>query len=115
VRANRGRARAACVLHGAVTPEGAKRFPNAVLRIARLDVEDRASPSREAAAPENQSGRFVGARRAVAACGVRLQPLAPGAELSPGIRSLATAARAWRRVTGGVGAAPGRTRLSARP
>jgi glyoxylase-like metal-dependent hydrolase (beta-lactamase superfamily II) len=75
-------------LHGAVTPEGAKLFPNALLRIAKLDVDYWASPAVEAAAPENQKGRFVAAKRAVAAYGERLQPFELGVELTPGIRSV---------------------------
>lgn len=75
-------------LHGAVTPEGAKLFPNAVLRIAKADVDYWANPAVEAAAPENQKGRFVAAKRAVAAYGDRLQPFELGAELTPGIRSV---------------------------
>ncbi len=75
-------------LHGAVTPEGAKAFPNAVLRIAKLDVDYWTSPTVEAAAPENQKGRFIPAKRALAAYGERLQPFELGAELTPGIRSV---------------------------
>ena len=75
-------------LHGAVTPEGAKLFPNAVLRIAKADVDYWANPAVEAAAPDNQKGRFVAAKRAVAAYGDRLQPFELGAELTPGIRSV---------------------------
>lgn len=76
-------------LHGAVTPEGARMFPNAVLRIAKADVDYWANPQVEAAAPDNQKGRFVAAKRAVAAYGDRLQPFELGAELTPGIRSVA--------------------------
>lgn len=75
-------------LHGAVTPEGARLFPNAVLRIAKLDVDYWGSPAVEAAAPDNQKGRFVAAKRAMAAYGERLQPFELGAELTPGIRSV---------------------------
>lgn len=78
-------------LHGAVTPEGAKLFPNAVLRIAKADVDYWANPQVEAAAPENQKGRFVAAKRAVAAYGDRLQTFELGAELTAGIRSVAAA------------------------
>ena len=76
-------------LHGAVTPEGAKVFPNAVLRIAKADVDYWGNPQVEAAAPENQKARFVAAKRAMAAYGDRLQPFELGAELTPGIRSVA--------------------------
>ena len=76
-------------LHGAVTPEGAKVFPNAVLRIAKPDVDYWTNPQVEAAAPENQKARFMAAKRAVAAYGSRLQPFELGAELTPGIRSVA--------------------------
>lgn len=76
-------------LHGAVTPEGAKVFPNAVLRIAKLDVDYWGSAAVEAAAPENQKSRFIAAKRAMAAYGDRLQPFEMGAELTPGIRSVA--------------------------
>lgn len=75
-------------LHGSVTPEGGKVFPNAVLRIAKADVDYWANPAVEAAAPDNQKGRFVAAKRAVAAYGERLQPFELGAELTPGIRSV---------------------------
>ena len=78
-------------LHGAVTPEGAKLFPNAVLRIARADVDFWGSAAVEAAAPADQKGRFVAAKRALAAYGDRLQPFEPGAELTPGIRSVKAA------------------------
>ncbi len=75
-------------LHGAVTPEGARLFPNAVLRIGKADVEHWGSAAVEAAAPADQKGRFVAAKRAMAAYGDRLQPFEPGAELTPGIRSV---------------------------
>ena len=76
-------------LHGAVTPEGAKVFPNALLRIAKRDVDSWTSASVEAAAPADQKGRFVPAKRALAAYGDRLQGFELGAELTPGIRSVA--------------------------
>ena len=75
-------------LHGAVTPEGAKLFPNAVLRVAKLDVDYWGSAAVEAAAPDNQKGRFIPAKRAIAAYGDRLQTFELGAELTPGIRSV---------------------------
>ena len=78
-------------LHGAVTPEGAKLFPNAVLRTAKPDVDHWANPAVEAAAPADQKGRFAAAKRAVAAYGDRLQTFQLGAELTPGIRSVAAA------------------------
>jgi glyoxylase-like metal-dependent hydrolase (beta-lactamase superfamily II) len=78
-------------LHGAVTPDGARLFPNAVLRIARLDVDHWGSATVEAAAPADQKGRFAAAKRAIAAYGDRLQPFELGAELTPGIRSVAAA------------------------
>jgi len=76
-------------LHGAVTPEGGKVFPNAVVRIAKEDVDYWGSPAVEAAAPADQKGRFAAAKRAMAAYGDRLQPFALGSELTPGIRSVA--------------------------
>lgn len=75
-------------LHGTVTPEGARMFPNAVLRVAKPDVDYWANPEVEAKAPENQKGRFVAAKRAVAAYGDRLVPFELGAELTPGIQSV---------------------------
>lgn len=75
-------------LHGAVTPEGASVLPKAILRIAKLDVDYWGSAQVEAAAPDNQKGRFVAAKRAMAAYGDRLQPFELGAELTPGIRSV---------------------------
>lgn len=75
-------------LHGTVTPEGKKLFPNAILRIAKADVDYWANPQVEAAAPDNQKGRFVAAKRAVAAYGDSLKTFELGAELTPGIRSV---------------------------
>ena len=92
-------------LHGAVTPEGAKLFPNAVLRVARADVDFWGSAAVEAAAPADQKGRFVAAKRALAAYGDRLQPFEPGAELTPGIRSVKAAGHTpghtWYMVSSG--------------
>jgi glyoxylase-like metal-dependent hydrolase (beta-lactamase superfamily II) len=75
-------------LHGAVTPEGARMFPNAVLRIAKPDVDYWGSAEVEAAAPADQKWRFVAAKRAMAAYGDRLQTFEAGIELTPGIRSV---------------------------
>jgi glyoxylase-like metal-dependent hydrolase (beta-lactamase superfamily II) len=75
-------------LHGAVTPEGGKVFPNAIVRIGKPDVDYWGSPAVEAAAPADQKGRFAAAKRALAAYGDRLQPFELGAELTPGIRSV---------------------------
>ena len=75
-------------LHGAVTPEGEKLFPNAVLRISKPEIEYWGSATVEAAAPADQKGRFVAAKRAIAAYGDRLQPFEIGTELTPGIRSV---------------------------
>lgn len=41
-----------------------------------------------AVTPDNQKDRFIPAKRALAAHGDRLQPFEPGAELTPGIRSV---------------------------
>jgi glyoxylase-like metal-dependent hydrolase (beta-lactamase superfamily II) len=76
-------------LHGAVTPEGAALFPNAVLRIAQQDVDYWLNPEVEAAAPAAQKGRFLPAKRAKAAYGERLKPFKQGEELTPGITSVA--------------------------
>lgn len=78
-------------LHGTVTPEGARMFPNAALRIAKPDVDYWGSAAEEAKVPENQKGRFVAAKRAIAAYGDRLVPFELGAELTPGIRSVPAA------------------------
>ena len=75
-------------LHGTVTPEGGRLFPNAVIRIAKEDVDHWGNPQVEAAAPDNQKGRFVAAKRAIAAYGDRIKPFALGEELTPGIRSV---------------------------
>jgi glyoxylase-like metal-dependent hydrolase (beta-lactamase superfamily II) len=75
-------------LHGTVTPEGGRMFPNAILRIAKADVDYWGSAQVEAAAPEAQKGRFVPAKRAIAAYGDRLKPFELGVELTPGIRSV---------------------------
>jgi glyoxylase-like metal-dependent hydrolase (beta-lactamase superfamily II) len=75
-------------LHGAVTPEGAKLFPNAILRISKPEIEYWGSPTVEAAAPADQKGRFAAAKRAIAAYGDKLQPFDIGSELTPGIRSV---------------------------
>ena len=76
-------------LHGAVTPEGAALFPNAILRIAQQDVDYWLNPDVEAAAPAAQKGRFMPAKRAKAAYGDRLKPFTQGDELTPGITSVA--------------------------
>ncbi len=76
-------------LHGAVTPEGAALFPNAVLRIAQQDADYWLNPDVEAAAPAAQKGRFMPAKRAKAAYGDRLKPFKQGEELTPGITSVA--------------------------
>ena len=76
-------------LHGAVTPEGAALFPNAVLRIAQQDVDYWLNPDVEAAAPAAQKGRFMPAKRAKAAYGDRLKPFKQGEDLTPGITSVA--------------------------
>jgi glyoxylase-like metal-dependent hydrolase (beta-lactamase superfamily II) len=75
-------------LHGTVTPEGGPLFPNAIIRIAKADIDYWGSPQVEAAAPENQKGRFVAAKRAIAAYGERIKPFELGVELTPGIRSV---------------------------
>jgi glyoxylase-like metal-dependent hydrolase (beta-lactamase superfamily II) len=75
-------------LHGTVTPEGGRLFPNAIVRIAKADVDYWGSAQVEAAAPDNQKGRFVAAKRAIAAYGDRIRPFELGAELTPGIRSV---------------------------
>ena len=75
-------------LHGTVTPEGGRMFPNAILRIAKPDMDYWTNPDIEAKAPENQKGRFIPAKRAVAAYGDRIRPFALGDELTAGIRSV---------------------------
>lgn len=85
-------------LHGAVTPEGAALFPNAVLRVAQQDVDYWLNPDIEDAAPVAQKGRFMPAKRAKAAYGDRLKPFKQGDELTPGIESVAA-----------VGHSPGHT------
>ncbi len=75
-------------LHGTVSPDGSRLFPNAVIRIAQADLDYWANPKVEAAAPENQKGRFAAAKRAVAAYGDRIKGFALGQELSPGIKSV---------------------------
>lgn len=76
-------------LHGAVTPEGAALFPNAVLRVAQQDADYWLNPEVEAAAPAAQKGRFMPAKRAKAAYGERFKPFKQGEELTPGIASVA--------------------------
>ncbi len=78
-------------LHGAVTPEGGALFPNALLRVAAPDVDYWANPEVEAKAPENQKGRFVAAKRAVAAYGNRLKPFKLGDVITPGVTSVPAA------------------------
>lgn len=85
-------------LHGAVTPEGAALFPNAILRVAQQDVDYWLNPDIEAAAPAAQKGRFMPAKRAKAAYGDRLKPFKQGDKLTPGIVSVAA-----------VGHSPGHT------
>ena len=78
-------------LHGAVTPEGKSLFPNAVLRIAKPDVDFWGSAAEKAKVPDNQKGRFAAAERAIAAYGDRLKTFTLGDELTPGIRSIPAA------------------------
>ncbi|MFN0163644.1 MAG: MBL fold metallo-hydrolase [Burkholderiales bacterium] len=78
-------------LHGTVTPEGTRMFPNAIVRVAKPDVDFWGSAENKAKAPENQRPRFVAAERALAAYGNRLQTFTLGDELTAGIRSVAAA------------------------
>jgi glyoxylase-like metal-dependent hydrolase (beta-lactamase superfamily II) len=71
-----------------VTPEGARLFTNAFVRVAQPDLDFWANPEVEAKAPADQKGRFVAAKRAVAAYGDRLVGFKLGEELTPGIRSV---------------------------
>jgi len=75
-------------LHGTVTPEGGRMFPNAVLRISKDDMDYWTNPEVEAKAPENQKSRFIPAKRAVAAYGSQLKPFRLGEQLTPGITSV---------------------------
>lgn len=75
-------------LHGTVSPDGSALFPNAILRIAKDDLDYWTNPEVEAKAPENQKGRFIPAKRAVAAYGDRIKPFKLGEELTPGIQSV---------------------------
>ena len=75
-------------LHGTVTPDGGRMFPNATVRIAKADMDYWTNPEVEAKAPENQKARFIPAKRAVAAYGDRLKPFSLGDELTAGIRSV---------------------------
>jgi glyoxylase-like metal-dependent hydrolase (beta-lactamase superfamily II) len=77
-------------LHGSVTPEGGALFPNAILRISEAEIGYWGSAEVEAAAPADQKGRFMAAKRAKAAYGDRIKPFKPGAELVPGISSVAS-------------------------
>ena len=63
-------------------------FPNAILRIAKADMDYWTNPEEEAKVPENQKARFIPAKRAVAAYGARIRPFSLGEELSTGIRSV---------------------------
>ena len=75
-------------LHGTVTPEGGRMFPNAIVRIAKPDLDYWGSAAEEAKAPENQRGRWMPAKRAIAAYGDRIKPFNLGDELTPGIKSV---------------------------
>ena len=78
-------------LHGTVTPEGGRMFTNAILRIAKEDMDYWTNPDVEAKAPENQKGRFIPAKRAVAAYGDRIKPFRLGEELTLGIKAVEAA------------------------
>ena len=78
-------------LHGAVTPEGARMFPNATVRVAKPDLDYWGSAEVEGKAPADQRGRFAAAKRAIAAYGDRLVTFTLGDELTPGIRSVPAA------------------------
>ena len=56
-------------LHGTVTPEGGRMFPSAILRIAKPDLDYWGSAAEEAKAPEAQRGRWLPAKRTIAADG----------------------------------------------
>jgi glyoxylase-like metal-dependent hydrolase (beta-lactamase superfamily II) len=75
-------------LHGTVTPDGGRMFPNAILRIAKADMDYWTNPEIEAKAPDNQKGRFIPAKRAVAAYGAAIKPFELGEELTAGISSV---------------------------
>ena len=75
-------------LHGTVAPDGSALFPNAMLRIAKDDLEYWGNPEVEAKAPDNQKARFIPAKRAMAAYGDRIKPFKLGEELTPGIQSV---------------------------
>lgn len=78
-------------LHGTVTPEGARMFPNALVRISRPDYEFWTSAENEAKEAPERRVRFGAAKRAVAAYGERIKLFALGDELTPGIRSVGAA------------------------
>lgn len=78
-------------LHGAVMHDGRPLFHNAVLRVSQPDVDFWTNPEVEAAAPPEQRGRFMAAKRAKAAYGDRFKPFEPGAQLTQGITSVPTA------------------------
>ena len=78
-------------LHGTVTPEGARMFPNATVHISKPDFDFWTNPENEAKEAPERRVRFVAAKRVVAAYGDRIKTFALGDELTPGIRSVAAA------------------------
>jgi glyoxylase-like metal-dependent hydrolase (beta-lactamase superfamily II) len=72
-----------CLAAAGYTPEQVDE-----IYIAKADVDYWGSPQVEAAAPDNQKGRFVAAKRAIAAYGESLKTFELGVELTPGIRSV---------------------------
>jgi glyoxylase-like metal-dependent hydrolase (beta-lactamase superfamily II) len=72
---------------GAVTPEGKARFPNALIRAGQADIDYWTSEANMNQAAERKV-RFVASRRAAMVYGSRLQSVAPGAAIVPGIQAL---------------------------
>jgi glyoxylase-like metal-dependent hydrolase (beta-lactamase superfamily II) len=75
-------------LHGVVTPEGGRLFPNAVIRISKAEMDYWANPDIQAKIPESLAPRFLPAKRAVAAYGDRIKTFSFGDELIPGVRAV---------------------------
>ncbi len=75
---------------GVVTPQGKARFPNAIVRAGRADIEFWTSEENMNRATERKV-RFIAPRRAAQVYGRRFEGFEPGTAIVPGIRAVDSA------------------------
>jgi glyoxylase-like metal-dependent hydrolase (beta-lactamase superfamily II) len=76
-------------IHGLTTRDGTAVFPNAEIAIAEPEFAWWTEAGNETRSPEGQRGNFANVTRRFAPYQGRIRRFAPGAEVSPGIQSLA--------------------------